>query len=73
MNYFTPMRLKPRFFAVLQSQRTTGNYKYAAKTAKEPNWLQSKRKPSAALPQDTRSLLPTEMFVEPQRTAACIA
>jgi len=36
---------------VLQPQRTAGNRKYTAKTAKEPCWPQQKRKPSARQPQ----------------------
>jgi len=39
--------------AVLPSQRTAGNRKYTAKTAKEPSWPQSKRKTSATFRKTT--------------------
>ena len=58
----TLMRSKSRFFAVLRPQRTAGNRGYTAKTAKEPLWPQSERKPSARQPQPSAK---TKILVKP--------
>jgi len=44
---FALMRFKPQFSATEYNRRKSQKYTYTAKTAKEPYWPQSKRKPSA--------------------------
>jgi len=58
--FATIQRFRPRFFAVLQQQRTAGNRKYTEKSAKEPY---TGRNQNVTLP-------PTKILAEPQGTAA---
>jgi len=69
-NTLTLMRFKPRFSAVVQSQRTAGNRKYTAKIVEEPYWQQSKRKHSATFRKTTAGFRLQKYSYKLKRTAA---